>query len=274
MLFNVYIFFLFRHFVRVWAYACRSILECSNNVGDQKIYWGSIVQTVLITGANRGLGLEFCRQYAADNWGVIAACRTPSAATELSALALKYSNLQIEKLDVADFAQINALSKRLANESIDVLLNNAGVYGDKPDHGFGRLDYQAWSATLAVNTMAPVKMAEAFLPQLERSDKKLIVTVSSLMGSMTDNTSGGSLLYRSSKAGVNAVMKSLSIDLRPRSIGVLILHPGWVRTDMGGKNALIDVEESIAGMRRQIETFKLDQSGSFVRYDDGYLMPW
>jgi NAD(P)-dependent dehydrogenase (short-subunit alcohol dehydrogenase family) len=112
------------------------------------------------------------------------------------------------------------------------------------------------------------------LPQLKRGNTKLIVTVSSLMGSMTDNTSGGSLLYRSSKAGLNAAMKSLAIDLLPHSIGVLILHPGWVRTDMGGKNALIDVEESVTGMRRVIETCTLDKSGNFLRYDDGRTMPW
>ncbi|MGZ4960169.1 MAG: SDR family oxidoreductase [Methylomonas sp.] len=233
------------------------------------------MQTILITGANRGLGLEFCRQYAAGNWRVIAACRRPETATELNLLAEQHSRLQVEKLDVSDFSQIDALAARLSGESIDVLLNNAGLYGDKPNRPFGRLDYQAWAETWTVNTMAPIKMAEAFLPHLEQGNTKLIATVSSLMGSMTDNTSGGSLLYRSSKAGVNAVMKSLSIDLRPRSIGVLLLHPGWVRTDMGGSNALIDVEESVTGMRQRIEGFSLEQSGNFVRYDDGgSVLPW
>ncbi len=232
------------------------------------------MQTILITGANRGLGLEFCRQYAASGWRVMATCRHPGNADKLSALAKRYPNLQIEAMDVADFTQIDALTMKLSGESIDVLLNNAGVYGDKPGHDFGRLDYLVWRETFAVNTMAPVKMAEAFLPQLERGNTKLIASVSSLMGSMADNTSGGSLLYRSSKAGLNAVMKSLSIDLLSRSIGVLILHPGWVKTDMGGKNALIDVEESVAGMRRAIAAFTLDKSGSFVSYDDGRKMPW
>ena len=121
--------------------------------------------------------------------------------------------------------------------------------------------------------MAPLKMVEAFLPQLLRGENKLIATVSSLMGSMSDNTSGGSYLYRSSKAGLNAVMKSLSVDLLPRSIGVLILHPGWVRTDMGGKNALIDVEESVSGMRKIIDAFSLSQTGQFIKYD-GSIAPW
>lgn len=231
------------------------------------------MHTILITGANRGLGLEFCRQYAKDGWRVIATCRKPSVAEELMALAQQYPNLQIETVDVADFSQVDALNARLAEECIDVLLNNAGVYPDKAEQGLGHLDYQAWSKGFLINSIAPIKLAEAFLPQIQRSQKKLIVSVSSLMGSMADNQSGGSLLYRSSKAALNAAMKSLSVDLLLSSIGVLILHPGWVRTDMGGENALIDVDESVTGMRRQIDLFNLAQSGSFVKYD-GTVLPW
>ena len=231
------------------------------------------MKTVLITGANRGLGLEFARQYAAANWQVIAACRQPDLATELKDLAKQYPQIQVEALDVADFAQIDALSSRLSGQAIDLLINNAGVYGDAAGKGFGNLDYQTWQQTLTVNTMAPVKVTEAFLSQLEKGTDKLVVVISSLMGSISDNGSGGSLLYRSSKAGLNAVMKSLSIDVKPRQLGVLILHPGWVRTDMGGKNGLLDVEESVTGMRQQIEGFQFEQSGSFVKYD-GSLLPW
>jgi len=230
-------------------------------------------KTVLITGANRGLGLEFTRQYANAGWRVIAACRQPAAATELAALAALFSAVHIEALDVADFAQIDALSAKLADERIDVLLNNAGVYLEKSGQGFGQLDYAAWATTLAINTLAPLKVAEAFVSQLERGEGKLIAAVSSLMGSLADNTSGGSYLYRSSKSALNSAMKSLAIDLRPRGIGVLILHPGWVKTDMGGKNALIEVEESVSGMRQVLDAFTMDQSGSFVRYD-GELAPW
>jgi NAD(P)-dependent dehydrogenase (short-subunit alcohol dehydrogenase family) len=118
-----------------------------------------------------------------------------------------------------------------------------------------------------------MKMAEALLPQIGRSDKKLIVNISSLMGSIADNDSGGSIFYRSSKAALNAAMKSLAIELQAQSIGVLILHPGWVRTDMGGPNGLIDAEQSVAGMRAVLEHFSLAQSGSFVKYD-GTAMPW
>ena len=230
-------------------------------------------KTVLITGANRGLGLEFSRQYAESGWRVIAACRKPDQAFELISLAEMYPDVQIVVLDVADFAQIDALSALLAEDTIDVLLNNAGVYGDSAQHGFGSLDYEAWADTLAVNTLAPVKMAEAFLPQLERSQKKLLVAVSSLMGRMTDNTSGGSLLYRSSKAGLNAAMKTLALDLGSKSIGVLILHPGWVRTDMGGDIAPLGVEESVSGMVQQIKQFSMEKTGCFIRYD-GSIAPW
>jgi NAD(P)-dependent dehydrogenase (short-subunit alcohol dehydrogenase family) len=230
--------------------------------------------TVLITGANRGLGLEFCRQYASQGWQVIAGCRNPAQADALHQLQNQYpAAFQIETLDVEDFAQIDALSKKLADSTIDMLINNAGVYDDKKDNGFGRLDYQLWQHSLLVNTLAPVKMVEAFLPQIKRGNKKLIANVSSLMGSITDNGSGGSLYYRSSKAALNAAMKTLSLDLKDEGVGVLILHPGWVLTDMGGPNALIDSQTSVGGMCEQLERFTLAQTGSFMKYD-GKSMPW
>jgi NAD(P)-dependent dehydrogenase (short-subunit alcohol dehydrogenase family) len=229
--------------------------------------------TVLITGANRGLGLEFCRQYAAEGWDVIACCRRPELAANLYKLAQQYSAILVETLDIADFGQIDALSRKLADCPIDVLINNAGVYVDFNSGGFGQLDYPAWDQSFLINSQAPVKMVEAFLPQLKRSDKKLMVSISSLMGSMADNDSGGSILYRSSKAALNAAMKSLSISLKNQSIGVLIFHPGWVKTDMGGPNALMDVGPSISGMRTVIKNFTLDQSGCFIKYD-GTPMPW
>ncbi|MCK9397299.1 MAG: SDR family oxidoreductase [Methylobacter sp.] len=229
--------------------------------------------TVLITGANRGLGLEFCRQYAAEGWNVIACSRNPDDALDLNTLAGRRPDIQLETLDVSEFEQIDALSQKLADSCIDVLINNAGIYADNKSNGFGRLDYQAWTRSLVVNTEAPVKMAEAFLPQIKRSDKKLIVNISSLMGSIADNDSGGSIFYRSSKAALNSAMKSLAIALKDQSVGVVIFHPGWVRTDMGGPNGLINADESIAGMRALIKNFSLDQSGGFVKYD-GTAMPW
>ncbi|MGZ8184145.1 MAG: SDR family oxidoreductase, partial [Methylobacter sp.] len=197
--------------------------------------------TVLITGASRGLGLEFCQQYAAEGWQVLACCRNPEKIVKLAGIP----HVQVFSLDVSDFAQIDKLATQLQDSDIDVLINNAGIYGDSSKCGFGQMDYAAWMHSFTVNTQAPVKMAEAFLPQLKRGNKKLLVSISSQMGSIADNKSGGSLLYRTSKAALNAAMKSLAIDLENQRIGVLVLHPGWVKTDMGGTNALIDAQKSV-----------------------------
>ncbi|GAB6139366.1 SDR family oxidoreductase [Methylosoma difficile] len=229
--------------------------------------------TVLITGANRGLGLEFCRQYAQAGWQVLAACRQPQKAHDLQRLAGLSPNLQLHALDVSDLAQIDALAEQLSGQTLDLLINNAGVYGDNNSNGFGQMDYAAWASVLEINCQAPVKMAEAFLPQLQKSQQALIANVSSLMGSISDNTSGGSIMYRSSKAALNAAMKSLAIELGKQNIGVITLHPGWVKTDMGGPNALIEAEASVAGMRTVLADFYLAQSGSFVKYD-GTQLPW
>jgi len=224
--------------------------------------------TVLVTGASRGLGLEFCRQYAADGWQVLACCRNPETAGKLAGI----NHVRVFPLDVSDFSQIDHLAAQLQDTAIDVLINNAGIYGDA-QQGFGQLDYAAWSRTLTVNTQAPVKMAEAFLPHIKRGDKKRLVSITSQMGSIADNSSGGSILYRSSKAALNAAMKSIAIDLEDQGVGVLLLHPGWVKTDMGGNNALIEARESVAGMRKVIAQFTLAQSGSFLKYD-GSPLPW
>ena len=225
--------------------------------------------TVLITGANRGLGLEFCRQYAAEGWQVLACCRNPETVGQLADIP----NVRVFPLDVSDFSQIDKLAAQLQDTAIDVLINNAGIYGDSDQRGLGQLDYAAWTKTLTINTQAPVKMAEAFLPNLQRGDKKRLVSISSQMGSIADNGSGGSILYRSSKAALNAAMKSVAIDLEDQGIGVLVVHPGWVKTDMGGPNALIDAQESVTGMRQVIARFTLAQSGGFLKYD-GSTLPW
>lgn len=229
--------------------------------------------TVLVTGANRGLGLEFCKQYAAEGWQVLACCRMPQAAAELTGLAERFPLVSVLSLDVADFTQIEQLAAQLHDTSIDVLINNAGVYGDSQEQGFGQLDYQVWTRTLNINVQAPVKMAETFLPHLKRGDKKLLIAISSLMGSIADNSSGGSIIYRSSKAALNAAMKSIAIDLKEQELGVLIFHPGWVRTDMGGVNALLEAAQSVEGMRQAISSFSLEQSGSFIKYD-GTPLSW
>jgi NAD(P)-dependent dehydrogenase (short-subunit alcohol dehydrogenase family) len=191
----------------------------------------------------------------------------------LRALTERFPTISIHALDLRHFSEIDALARKLAAESIDILLSNAGVYGDSGQTGFGSMDYHRWQETFMINTQAPVKLAEAFLPQVARSQRKLIVAITSLMGSMGDNSSGGSIMYRSSKAALNAAMKSLSIDLKDRGIGVLILHPGWVRTDMGGPQAPTSPEESVAGMRGVMDRFTPAASGRFINFR-GEELPW
>ncbi|MDD5755360.1 MAG: SDR family NAD(P)-dependent oxidoreductase, partial [Methylococcales bacterium] len=142
--------------------------------------------TILITGANRGLGLEFCKQYAANGWQVLACCREPKTATALTQLAQQNTNISIFPLDLADLTQIDQLAAQLDGVTIDVLLNNAGVFGDISGHGFGNLDYAEWQKTMTINVFAPVKMTEVFLPHLQRGTQKTVVAMSSLMGSMAD----------------------------------------------------------------------------------------
>ena len=228
------------------------------------------MNTVLITGANRGIGLEFSKQYAADGWRVLACCREPQAASALQSLASKHTNIEILALDVADFTQIDALAAQLKHENIDLLINNAGVY---PSSSFGDVDYSAFADGFKINSMAPLKMAEAFVKHITRSQLKQIATLSSKMGSIDDNGSGESYSYRSSKCAVNMVMKSLSIDLKPYGISVVTLHPGWVQTDMGGQNAMINTQTSVTGMRQQIAETNLGNTGRFMAYD-GRQIAW
>lgn len=232
------------------------------------------MNTVLITGANRGIGLEFCRQYAADGWRVLACSRDPHKADALAKLAAQYPELvEIHALDVADHQQIERLAQHLGKESIDLLLNNAGIYPDSDNRGFGHTDYAQWMQAFRINTMAPLKMAESFAAQIARSRNKTIVTITSKMGSIADNGGGGSYLYRSSKAAVNMVVKSLAIDLKAGGVIAVVFHPGWVQTDMGGPNAMISAAQSVSGMRAVIARLTPADSGKFFGYD-GQTIPW
>ena len=228
------------------------------------------MNTVLITGANRGIGLEFTQQYATDGWRVLACCRNPQSASALQSIAKSNTNIEILSLDVADFAQIDALALQLKNTSIDLLINNAGVY---PSSSFGDVDYDAFAEGFKINSMAPLKMAEAFVQHITRGQLKKIATLSSKMGSVDDNTSGDSYSYRCSKTAVNMVMKSLSVDLKPYGISVVTLHPGWVQTDMGGSNAMINTQTSVTGLRNVIADLNLENTGRFIAYD-GKQINW
>ena len=231
------------------------------------------MKSVLITGSSRGLGLEWVRQYAQQNWRVFATCRNPNKANELHSITKKYNNVIIYQLDVTNHNETDALAKELSVYAIDILINNAGVYLDKNNSSIGSLDYKSWEETFRVNTLGPIRVSEAFLQHITASEKRLIVTISSHMGSIADIQTTGSYYYRSSKAALNAAMKSLSIELRSKNIGVLLLHPGWVQTDLGGKNATLTTKQSVLSMHDVIEQFSIEKTGKFIRYD-GFPMPW
>ena len=232
------------------------------------------MKTALITGANRGIGLEFCRQYAADGWRVLACSRYPEKSVELNKLAAANPELiKVHALDVTDHVEIDRLAQVLADESIDLLINNAGIYPDCDKNGFGHTDYAEWIQAFRINTMAPLKMAETFAAQIARSEQKTIVTITSKMGSITDNSGGGSYLYRSSKAAVNMVVKTMAVDLKPLGITAVVFHPGWVKTDMGGPNAMISAGQSVSGIRQVISGLAPADSGKFFGYD-GQVIPW
>ncbi len=223
--------------------------------------------TVFITGANRGIGLEFVRQYAADGWTVVATARDPDSAAELNAIE---SDVTVRALDLdGDFFQID-WNGLVGTKPIDVFINNAGVMGptklDTIEHA------AAMVHALAVNTVAPVVLAKAMLP-LVAATKGKMVALSSKMGSIADNGSGGFIAYRATKAGLNAAWRSLAIDVRDQGVVAATLHPGWVQTDMGGANAPVTVEDSVAGMRRVIEGLTPERAGGFYNYD-GAAIPW
>lgn len=224
--------------------------------------------TVLITGANRGIGLELAKQYAADGWSVIATARDPGQADALKKLK---GDIRIEALEVTDERQIEALAKALKGTAIDVLLNNAGMLTGY--ESFGATDTESWLQTLHVNTIAPLKLAEALVEHVARSQAKKIVAITSGMGSIGGNASTGAYAYRSSKAALNKVMATAAHELRSRGISVAVISPGWVRTDMGGSGAPLDVKESAAGIRKVIDQLNVGTSGQFFNYS-GENIPW
>jgi NAD(P)-dependent dehydrogenase (short-subunit alcohol dehydrogenase family) len=239
--------------------------------------------TVFITGASRGLGFEFVRQYAADKWNVIACCREPSSAEKLQALAKTNPAVRIEKLDVTDDENIAALADKFKDTAIDLLISNAGIFsgagphinamsGDKTQD-FGSLDSQAWMKVLRTNTIAPMMVAQAFQHNLSLRQGSKLVMISSRMGSIGSLSRETGIAYRTSKAALNAAMKSASIDLKDQGTIVISFHPGWVQTDMGGKEANLTPEESVASMRRTIANLKPENSGQFLTYD-GQILPW
>jgi len=232
-----------------------------------------MASTILITGANRGIGFEITQQYAKAGWRVIACCREPDKAQELDGVRSDHGEqVSIHRLDVTNSEPIKALVTSMENTPIDILLNNAGIYGQRDD-SLGNIDEDKWLETFRVNTIAPIKVMEAFIDVVAASKRKVFATITSKMGSIADNTSGGSYVYRSSKAALNAAMKSAANDLEGRGISVVAIHPGWVRTDMGGSSGLLSVEQSAKSIRELLGRVSIEDTGKFFNYD-GTVIPW
>jgi NAD(P)-dependent dehydrogenase (short-subunit alcohol dehydrogenase family) len=228
---------------------------------------------ILITGANRGIGLEMVKYSMEKGWRVFACCRSPHNADKLFNLAkLCNGQISVHIADMLELSTVQALSYELRNEPIDILINNAGVYGSEKNK-FGAVDVASWLQTFQVNSIAPLKMTEAFVEQLNMGRRKLVACMSSKMGSMADNGYGSSYIYRSSKAALNAVVKSLSIDLKEQGIISVALHPGWVKTEMGGTNAEITTGECVEQIFRNLSCLTIEDSGRFIDID-GSDIPW
>jgi NAD(P)-dependent dehydrogenase (short-subunit alcohol dehydrogenase family) len=228
--------------------------------------------TVLVTGANRGIGLEFVRQYAAEGAEVIACCRNPDAAAELQALAgASGGRVRVMRLDVANAADIAALKAALAGQPIDILINNAGISGPRRQSA-DDIDLEGWLETFRINTVAPVAISQALRANLKAGAEKKLAAITSQLGS-TANNGGQRYAYRSSKAALNNAMRGLSRDWAGDGIAVGIYHPGWVRTDMGGASAPLTPEASVRGLRQRIAELGPKTSGAYRDYS-GAELPW
>jgi NAD(P)-dependent dehydrogenase (short-subunit alcohol dehydrogenase family) len=231
------------------------------------------MHTILVTGANRGIGLELTKQYLEDGWKVIACTRVPAAAEKLNQLAHSYpDSLSIVALDVNNPEQIKQVAAQLADQPIDILFNNAGVW-EPANQSLGTITQESFIDILKTNTIAPLLITQAFLDNVRNSDRKIIANMSSGLGSITHDTEGGNHLYRASKSAINALTRSLANDLRPMNIIVVVFNPGWVKTDMGGPNAPTTPSESVQGLRRVLASLTPQSSGHFFRFD-GTPMPW
>ena len=222
--------------------------------------------TIMITGASRGLGLEFARQFYSEECRVIATCRNPKKANELNAIG----DIDVHSLDVTDDKSVANLADKLRGENIDILINNAGVIGQRD--GFGRLDYDIWAETMDTNVFGPMRVAEAFRDNVMNSEKKQMIFITSRMGSITEAVPNA-YVYRSSKAALNMAVKCLSVELEQQGLIAVLFHPGHVQTDMGGQAAPVTPQKSIEGMKNQIVALTHDDNGRFLSYD-GRQIPW
>ena len=231
------------------------------------------MKNVLITGTNRGIGLELARQYLARGRKVFATCRDPKSATDLLALQKQSEGkLEILALNLFSDDSINELSEILSDTPIDLFINNAGMMGPR-NLKFGKVNGGSWAEVFRANTIAPLLIVQTIVKNICLGKERKMIFVSSRVGSIEENTGGAMYAYRSSKTALNQVVKSLSIDLFDRDILSVAMHPGWVLTDMGGPNALIDVNTSVTGMISVINNIQDTDSGKFFNYD-GTLIKW
>lgn len=224
--------------------------------------------TVLITGAARGLGLDFTKRYAAKGWKVLACARSAEGLKGIK------GDVQHHKLDVTDYTAVKALAARLGDEAIDVLICNAGVGGERGSNvqDLGTLDPAAWRHMFEVNALAPLMMAEAFAPHVVRSGQKKMIALSSILGSIGNNN-GGRYFYRASKTALNMEWSCLARDMEAKGAICVVLHPGWVQTDMGGPTATLTIEQSVPGMVKVIDGLEASDNGRYLQYD-GAELPW
>lgn len=223
------------------------------------------MSTVLITGAARGLGLDFVKQYAAKGWKIHACARAPEVLKQVK------GDIHAHKLEVTDYVAVKALAGELKGEAIDVLICNAGISG-KEATVLGSIDPAVWRETFEVNALAPLVMAEAFADHVAASKDRKLIAISSRLGSITFANSGR-YSYRASKAALNMEWKGLSVDLASKGMICVVLHPGWVQTDMGGATATLTIEQSVPSMVKVIDGLKPADNGRFLNYD-GTELPW
>ncbi len=236
------------------------------------------MSTILITGANRGLGLEFACQYAAEGWEVLAACRQPDKSADLKQLVAQHPKVAPHHLDVTEKQSTRDLARKLQGKPIDVLLHSAGVYPRKGQQ-IGEIDYDGWREAMETNVFGVMRVTEALLENVTASQRKQIAAISTslsiLLGVQGGSVAqaGSSYQYRSSKTALNMALSILAKELEPRGISVVLLDPGWVKTDMGGPHAPLSPQESIAGMRKVLAGNPMEISGKFLGHDGG-LRPW
>ena len=240
--------------------------------------------TVLITGSNSGIGLEFVREYAAKGWTVIATHRRDSIPDTLKALSKKYANVRVERMDVSKLDEIDALAAKLKDTPIDVLINNAGIaeigkfrgIGKNIDQAFGSLNYEQFDVMTAVNVRGPIKIAEAFYDSVKASKQKKIIAISSAAGMVSTPQRGGMYWYGMNKAALNKLMVTLAADVRKDGVSVAMFHPGAVRVEKFANlnyPGMVSPQESISGMIKVIDGLTVENTGRFWSHT-GETMPW